>query len=59
MKTTNREYPHTHITKYNFGRLLPEGIRVNIVQQIGDKVAVKDHCGNIWHGNISDLTKAN
>ena len=52
MKTTNSEYIATHKTKYNFGGLLPAGIRVNIIKEFtGNNVAVIDNQKNIWHGS--------
>ena len=54
MKITNQAYKAKYKTKYNFGGLLPAGIKVNIVKEFeGNNVAVIDHQKNIWHGSTN------
>jgi|LakMenEpi03Aug12_release.lakeMendotaPanAssembly.Ray.scaffolds.fasta_scaffold19419_18 hypothetical protein len=56
MNTTNSEFNGTHKTKFGFGGLLPAGIKVTILKEIVEnRVLVKDHCGNTWHGTKDDL----
>jgi hypothetical protein len=60
MKITNQAYKAKYKTKYNFGGLLPAGIKVNIVKEFeGNNVAVIDHQKNIWHGSKIHLESLN